>query len=102
MPVAPTPLLQLGRLIAERRSVEGLSLRALERQSGVSYSWLSKLERGHVYVVPSVPVLAGLCRALGLTLSEVLIASGVELAIVLPGPKRYRELRSTDASTPVL
>lgn len=85
----------LGELIGQRRHELGMSLRALAGVSGVSYSWLSKLERGHAIAVPGVAKLVGLAEALDLTLAELLIASGVAPSLVLPPPSRYRRLRSS-------
>ncbi len=37
---------QLGRLVKQARRVRGLTLRQLDELTGVSYTWLGRLERG--------------------------------------------------------
>jgi len=39
---------QLGRLVKQARHAHGLSLRALDELTGVSYAWLGRLEGGRM------------------------------------------------------
>jgi transcriptional regulator with XRE-family HTH domain len=59
--------MKLGKLLATMRNVEGLSLRELERRSGISNALLSQIETGHVKE-PSWRNVVKIARALNLKL----------------------------------
>jgi DNA-binding Xre family transcriptional regulator len=89
------PVQGLASCIRQVRRDRGISLRQLQVTSGISFSWLSKLESGHVHDLPKATTLLALARALDTTVSELLIRSGVSLDLVLPADKLIAELRST-------
>lgn len=84
----------LASLIADQRRELGLSLRQLGEQSGVNFSWLSRIENGQARVLPSVDAFIGLATSLQLSVAELLIRSGVDPSVVLPPAARCRELRA--------
>lgn len=55
--------------LAEVRGELNLSLRALAKKSGVSWTHIAKIETGER--TPTVPVAYALCRALGKTIYEI-------------------------------
>lgn len=62
----------LGRRIAQLRQLRGLSLGGLAEQAGgIAKSYLAKLERGEVEN-PGLRTLAGVARALGVTVADLL------------------------------
>lgn len=76
MPLYTSPDLDtLGRYIRERRRDRGLTQAQLAETLGWAQERVSTLENGK-YGMPSVPALAGLARALGCSLAEVLQAAG--------------------------
>ena len=64
----------LGDRLKARRLALGRTMSAVANDAGVSLSHLSALEAGHN--IPSLPVLASLVHALGLSMSEVLRQDG--------------------------
>ena len=56
---------ELGRLFKQARRTRNLSLRALDEMSGVSYGWLSRLERGQM-VAPAPSKLTRVAEVLGI------------------------------------
>lgn len=56
--------IRIGRLIADARRKQGLSIRELADKSGVSYQNITKIENGRYNV--SIDILGKLCRALDL------------------------------------
>ncbi|HEV3321397.1 MAG TPA: helix-turn-helix transcriptional regulator [Solirubrobacteraceae bacterium] len=56
---------ELGRLVKQARRVRQLSLRALDELTGVSYGWLSRLERGQM-IAPAPSKLTKVAEALGI------------------------------------
>jgi len=83
----------LAAYISDRRNELRLSLRQLEAVSGISFSWLSKLETGHARDLPTGATLVALALSLETTISELLIAANVDVMTVLPSPKKYNALR---------
>jgi transcriptional regulator with XRE-family HTH domain len=61
--------LLVGRRVAERRAVLGLSLDEVATRTGVSRAMVSRIERGEVHA--SAVVLDKLCAGLGISLSEL-------------------------------
>ncbi len=56
---------ELGRLFKQARRAKKLSLRALDELSGVSYGWLSRLERG-LMIAPAPSKLTRVAETLGI------------------------------------
>lgn len=69
---------ELGEVLRRTRQAQGLTLRALSKESQVSLGYLSEVERGEKEA--SSEVLSSVCRALGIPLSEVLSLVSVNLA----------------------
>ncbi len=78
----------LGDVLRERRQDQGLTLRQLSQEARVSLGYISEIERGQKEA--SSELLASLCGALDLPLSEVLRdvsdAVAVEEAVTLTKP----------------
>lgn len=66
----PTPA-QLGRAIRQARQAKGLSIEALAAKAGISWRYLSQIERGKEPKNPTWIVLGGLADGLGCTISEL-------------------------------
>jgi transcriptional regulator with XRE-family HTH domain len=56
---------ELGRLVKQTRCARRLSLRALDELTGVSYGWLSRLERGQM-IAPAPSKLTRVAEVLGI------------------------------------
>ncbi len=56
---------ELGRLFKQARRSRKLSLRALDELTGVSYGWLSRLERGQM-ITPAPSKLTKVAEVLGI------------------------------------
>jgi transcriptional regulator with XRE-family HTH domain len=80
----------LGDVLRERRLEQGLTLRQVSAEARVSLGYISEIERGHKEA--SSELLASLCSALDIRLSEVLsaasVAAAVEEAATAPTPIR--------------
>lgn len=72
----------LGERVRDARKARSYSLDALARQSGVSKSMISKIERGEA--TPSTAVLARIAEALGVTFSELMASEQDSEVILLP------------------
>jgi len=73
-----------GEALRERRRSNGISVRALASQVGVSPSLVSQIENGKVN--PSVDTLVALVTALGLSLDELFLDVPVKAGEPLPQP----------------
>lgn len=62
--------MKLGELISLSRELRGLSLRDLEKKSGVSNALISQIETGDT-VNPGFWTVAKLARALGITMKRL-------------------------------
>jgi transcriptional regulator with XRE-family HTH domain len=60
----------VGERLRERRGALGLTLKQVAREAEISTSYLSSIETGNS--VPSLPILARVVAALGVSLNEVL------------------------------
>lgn len=69
----------LGDVLRTRRLEQGLTLRELSSEARVSLGYISEIERGHKEA--SSELLASLCAALDIRLSEVLSAASVAAAV---------------------
>jgi transcriptional regulator with XRE-family HTH domain len=78
----PRPLLRtmLGEVLRRARLEQGRTLADVAREARVSMPYLSELERGRKEA--SSEVLAAICEALGVELSDVLADVGSELAVI--------------------
>lgn len=78
---SPEPLLRqaLGAALRGFRADRGITLRELAEASRVSPGYLSELERGRKEV--SSELLASVCQALGISVSDVLIEAAGTMAI---------------------
>lgn len=61
---------ELGKLVKRTRRARKLSLRALDGLSGVSYGWLSRLERG-LMVAPAPSKLTRVAEVLGIPPEQI-------------------------------
>jgi transcriptional regulator with XRE-family HTH domain len=62
--------LKLGELLSLSRELKGLSLRELEKRSGVSNALISQIETGHISE-PSFRNIVRLSKALGVSLKRL-------------------------------
>lgn len=62
--------MKVGELIAIAREYRGMSLRDLEKETGISNALLSQIETGHVRE-PSFRKIAKIAKALGLKLDRL-------------------------------
>jgi transcriptional regulator with XRE-family HTH domain len=78
------PLLRwmIGRVLRRRRLAQSRTLREVAEAAGVSLPYLSEVERGRKEV--SSEILACICRALGLSLIELLAEVQAELVRAAP------------------
>lgn len=79
---------QLGKKIRDAREAKGLSLRALEAESGVNYSTISYLEKGD-FDSPSPKILESLSEALDLSLEDLYSVVGYTRPSALPSLPVY-------------
>jgi hypothetical protein len=82
----PRPLLRttIGEVLRRTRRAQGRTLADVSRAARVSVPYLSELERGRKEA--SSEVLAAICDALRIDLSELLAVVGRELAAGRPAP----------------
>jgi transcriptional regulator with XRE-family HTH domain len=69
----------IGNVFRRLRRERGITLRELAEQAQVSVPYLSEIERGRKE--PSSEILAAICRALGLELSDLLAEVQFDLAV---------------------
>jgi len=85
----------LGRAIKVTRTEQGIERKELARLSGLSYPYLSEIEKGKKRA--STEALLPIARALGLRHSELLERAEGLLERVLSGPGRYGTARRVHA-----
>nr|WP_028660953.1 helix-turn-helix transcriptional regulator [Nocardioides insulae] len=96
----------LGEVLRSQRMERGMTLREVSAEARVSLGYISEIERGHKEA--SSELLASLCSALDVPLSQVLVevsdAVALEEAALLPtpipvrtGPERTREVVASAA-----
>lgn len=66
----------MGYKLKEVRTAKGMSVLDLSEKSGVSRTWIWKIENGHTDNI-SVKVLLALAEALGVTVDEIFFAEKV-------------------------
>lgn len=76
-------IMPLGARLTELRTDQGLSMRKVASDAGISVAYLSKLERDETSN-PSIEVLEGLARALKVDLPELRPSAGVTAVVELP------------------
>src|SRR4051794_33264122 len=79
---------RLGRYIARARQRAGLSVRQLETEHGVPWSWVARLERGH-FERPDPSRLARLAEALAIDPKRLDALSGGQMSRSLPETRTY-------------
>ena len=84
--------LSLGDYLRAARTKAGLSIRDLERVTGIANGYITKLERGQK-TNPSAEVLLKLAEALELDASTLLAYIGMKSESLLPSPRVF--FRST-------
>lgn len=82
----------LGEVLRAARTAKGLSLRAVEAQTGISNGYLSQLETGTVKA-PSPPHLFALATTYGVDYGELFRAAGYPV----PGTVGYQEPSTEEA-----
>lgn len=89
-PVVPRPVTEpllreaLGGALRAFRSERNITLRELAEKSRVSPGYLSELERGRKEV--SSELLASVCHALGVSVSDVVIEAAGTMAVAASEP----------------
>jgi len=66
-----------GQVLHDARTSKGMTLRELETQSDVHYSYLSRIENGCLPHPPSEDVVRQLCRVLSINPDKGLLAAGI-------------------------
>lgn len=79
---------RIGRMIATARHNKGWSLRQLSNETGLSHTWLLKLERGE-YVTPAPDRLIRVTDALGVDPERIERVVKGQMADSLPGVRTY-------------
>ncbi len=79
---------ELGRLVKQARRTQKLSLRALDELTGVSYGWLSRLERGQM-TAPAPSKLTKVAEALGIAPERIDRITRGQVSSDLPAIRTY-------------
>lgn len=88
---------ELGRLVKRARRKRGLTLRELDELTGVSYTWLGRLERGRM-PTPAPSKLTTVAQALGIPPERIDRFTRGKLVNELPEIRTY--LRAKYRLTP--
>ena len=83
--------------LRRKRQEAGLSLRAVEERTGISFNHIADIETGKR--MPSVDVLHRLCEGIGVSMHEYLVEAGI------PYPKKGKKKmdgKGFEPSTPTL
>ena len=81
----------LGSRLREVRADAGMSLRDVERRSGLQSGYLSQLERGKISH-PGPPVLRAVAEGYGVRYEDVLSWTGYALSADSPSPRQAAAL----------
>ncbi|MFP5071023.1 helix-turn-helix domain-containing protein [Pseudonocardia nantongensis] len=76
----------IGSGLRQARTARRRTLRDISRVARVSLGYLSEVERGRKE--PSSELLAAICEALGISVSDLLAAVAADMAAELRGPSR--------------
>jgi transcriptional regulator with XRE-family HTH domain len=79
---------ELGRLFKQARRSKKLSLRGLDELSGVSYGWLSRLERG-LMIAPAPSKLTKVAEVLGIAPERIDLITRGRVSRDLPPIRTY-------------
>lgn len=79
---------QLGRVFQRARQKQGLSLRAIEEQTGISFAWVSRLETGD-FTAPAPERLTRLAELLDLDPERIDRLSRGQVSAALPEMRTY-------------
>jgi transcriptional regulator with XRE-family HTH domain len=79
---------RIGRMIATARRNKGWSLRQLSNETGISHTWLLKLEHGE-YVTPAPDRLIRVADALGVDPERIERVVKGQMSDSLPGVRTY-------------
>jgi transcriptional regulator with XRE-family HTH domain len=79
---------ELGRLFKQARRVRQLSLRELDELTGVSYGWLSRLERGQM-ITPAPSKLTKVAEVLDIPPERIDLITRGKVSSDLPAIRTY-------------
>ncbi len=79
---------QLGRVFQKARQKKGLSLRAIEELTGISYPWVARLEQGD-FAAPATERLTQLAELLDLDPERIDRLSRGQVSAALPEMRTY-------------
>lgn len=79
---------RIGRMIATARRNKGWSLRQLSNQTGISHTWLLKLEHGE-YLTPAPDLLIRVADSLGIDPERIERVVKGQMSDSLPGVRTY-------------
>jgi transcriptional regulator with XRE-family HTH domain len=79
---------RIGRMIATARRNKGWSLRQLSNETGISHTWLLKLERGE-YLTPAPDLLIRVADALNIDPERIERIVKGQMSDSLPGVRTY-------------
>lgn len=79
---------QVGRLVARARDARGLSLRAVAETADISYSWLTRLERGD-FAAPDPAAMARVAEVLDIDPDRLNRMTRGHVSANLPGVRTY-------------
>lgn len=83
-----TQAARLGRLLAQARRNKSLSLRAMAERAGVSYLWLSRVERGF-FNQPAPERITRVVEVLGIDPERIDRITSGHVSSNLPGLRTY-------------
>ena len=84
----PEQAAELGRLIRERRSELGLSVRQLAEQAEMNFATLSRIEQGQ-FAAPGPDKLARIAEALGISTADLFALADYVVPADLPSFQPY-------------
>jgi transcriptional regulator with XRE-family HTH domain len=79
---------RIGRMIATARRNKDWSLRRLSNETGISHTWLLKLERG-IYLTPAPELLIRVADSLGVDPERIERIARGQMSDSLPGVRTY-------------
>jgi transcriptional regulator with XRE-family HTH domain len=97
----PEQARELGRQLRARRDELGLSLRDLERQTGIDNGTIVRIEQG-AFAAPAPDKLSRIADALGLNLADVFALADYSAPSELPSFSPYLRTKYRDLPTPAV